>query len=592
MLQKAPISLKIMAPALLGLLVFVSLITLFWQEKLIDSLRAAFETDITRAHSAIAPPLSDAVWNLDESLADTTLSVLNEFNGFTFAKVVSEGEDFATFFAGDEWNENWDATIGSLADGERFEEGNLVVTKSHLENSGDIIGTVLLGFDNSNISADIQQSRLLAGLIGLVAFSIYAVMLYFVMLIVTRPIGGLVAALSSIMGGNTTLEVAEAKREDEFGVLGKAINNFRISIIERENLEEQRHAAEAEKLAEEQRRHQQGLEYVEDQKKIKAQQDTVVQELGAALDALSNGDLTCKINCEFPASYEKIRTDFNKAVSSLQGIMALVSNQAARVHSDSGDITTAAVELAQRTEKQAARLQEITSAIHDMTSKISSAADMARLAQEKSREMQNKAEDGRSVARETKEAMDSIQVSSEEISKITNMINEISFQTNLLALNASVEAARAGESGRGFSVVATEVRELSKRSSSAAADIKAVIEESDVHVSAGVDLVEKTSSALASILESVTDISKMATELAEKSKEQSEAIHEMNATITDLDKATQQNANMFEKTRAANSLLAETADAMANAVATFKSSDDRDCSVVVESEQISDAMIA
>lgn len=187
-----------------------------------------------------------------------------------------------------------------------------------------------------------------------------------------------------------------------------------------------------------------------------------------------------------------------------------------------------------------------------------------------SADAQSNAEKGGEVARQAVDAMDGIKTSSQEISKITSVIDDIAFQTNLLALNAGVEAARAGEAGRGFAVVATEVRALAQRSSDAAREIDTLISSSGEQVERGVTLVDNTGAALASIVKSVSEISKRVSTIAASAREQSGALAEINTAVNELDHVTQQNAAMFEETTAASHALTAEADALAGAVARFK----------------------
>ena len=123
------------------------------------------------------------------------------------------------------------------------------------------------------------------------------------------------------------------------------------------------------------------------------------------------------------------------------------------------------------------------------------------------------------------------------------MIDEIARQTNLLALNAAIEAARAGEAGRGFVVVASEVRSLAQRSSQAAKDIKDLITNSNGEVREGVDLVNQAGSALTEII--AVDSRKWPTwsrEIASASSEQSGGIAQVNKALSQMDEITQQNS--------------------------------------------------
>ncbi|MBW4708447.1 HAMP domain-containing protein [Roseobacter sp. YSTF-M11] len=317
-------------------------------------------------------------------------------------------------------------------------------------------------------------------------------------------------------------------------------------------------AAEAELRAEQERA------------RITAEQRSVVDALGIGLQKLSEGDLTSDITTAFPDDYEKLRADFNAAVAALKDAVSAVMHNSDSIRNETSEITSAADDLSRRTEKQAATLEETAAALDELTSSVRSAAEGADEASSMSTDAQSNAEKGGEVARQAVEAMDAIKTSSQEISKITTVIDDIAFQTNLLALNAGVEAARAGEAGRGFAVVATEVRALAQRSSDAAREINVLISSSGDQVAKGVDLVDKTGSALDAIVTSVSEISKRVSNIAASAREQSAGLNEINTAVNELDHVTQQNAAMFEETTAASHALTSEADALAAAVARFR----------------------
>jgi methyl-accepting chemotaxis protein len=166
--------------------------------------------------------------------------------------------------------------------------------------------------------------------------------------------------------------------------------------------------------------------------------------------------------------------------------------------------------------------------------------------------------------------MSGIETSSRQISRIIGVIDEIAFQTNLLALNAGVEAARAGDAGRGFAVVATEVRALAQRSADAAREIKTLISASGQQVETGVKLVGETGEALGQIMDQVSGLSGLVTEIAASSQAQSAGLQEVNTAVNQMDQVTQQNAAMVEQATAASHSLDHEAEELAELVGQFR----------------------
>ena len=161
------------------------------------------------------------------------------------------------------------------------------------------------------------------------------------------------------------------------------------------------------------------------------------------------------------------------------------------------------------------------------------------------------------MVQETVTAMSAIETSAREITQIIGVIDEIAFQTNLLALNAGVEAARAGDAGRGFAVVASEVRALAQRSAEAAKEIKALISTSTGQVGRGVELVGETGRSLVRIVNQVTQINGVVSDIAASTEEQASGLAQVNIAINQMDQVTQQNAAMVEQSTAASHSLAQ-----------------------------------
>jgi methyl-accepting chemotaxis protein len=168
------------------------------------------------------------------------------------------------------------------------------------------------------------------------------------------------------------------------------------------------------------------------------------------------------------------------------------------------------------------------------------------------------------------ETMGSINESSRKIVDIIGVIDGIAFQTNILALNAAVEAARAGEQGRGFAVVASEVRNLAQRSAAAAKEIKTLINDSVEQVGAGAKLVDQAGATMSDIVESITRVTDIMSEIASASAEQTAGIEQINVAITEMDGVTQANAALVDQAAAAAGSMQEQARALSEVVGVFK----------------------
>jgi methyl-accepting chemotaxis protein len=296
----------------------------------------------------------------------------------------------------------------------------------------------------------------------------------------------------------------------------------------------------------------------------------VVSSFGEGMKALSERDLTHRVDRELPAGYRGLQQDFNAAMDTLTEAVRDIDMRAADIASTAKEISAASQEMAGRTEQQAASLEQTSAAMEEITATVAKSAENAKQANDTAASAKVNAEHGNGVAKQTVEAMRAIATSSSEITQIIGVMDEIAFQTNLLALNAGVEAARAGEAGKGFAVVATEVRTLAGRSAEAAKKIRALITTSESQVDTGVKLVETCGTALEQIVADVVRINGLISEIAGAQTEQATALGEVNAAVAHMDQTTQQNAAMAEQSTAASKTMADHAGELAELIDKFR----------------------
>jgi methyl-accepting chemotaxis protein len=293
--------------------------------------------------------------------------------------------------------------------------------------------------------------------------------------------------------------------------------------------------------------------------------DTIVVPINKAIEvlgALSNGNLTVKMEGNYEGAFAEIRDALNVTTDRLLEMVKQIIESAKAVNSAASEISAGSTDLSQRTEEQASSLEETAASMEQITGTVKQNSANATNANELSSKANRVAIDGGKVVEEAVAAMGSIERSSRKISDIISVIDEIAFQTNLLALNAAVEAARAGDAGKGFAVVASEVRSLAGRSASASKEIKSLIGESASQVQTGAELVNQAGDTLRNIVSSVQQVAKIVAEIASASQEQATGIDEVNTAVTQMDEVTQQNAALVEENTAAAQSMVEQARAL------------------------------
>lgn len=222
--------------------------------------------------------------------------------------------------------------------------------------------------------------------------------------------------------------------------------------------------------------------------------------------------------------------------------------------------------LAERTQNQAVSLQQTAASMEELTVTVQQNADNAREATNLAQSSMDTAQQGGTAVQAMVDTMQGIHQSSRQIAEIVTLIEGIAFQTNILALNAAVESARAGEAGRGFAVVAGEVRNLAQRSSQAAGEIKALIEDSVTRMETGVQQAEHAGTTMSHIVQSVQQVNNIIDEISGASGEQATGLHQIHMAIAQIDDVTQQNSSLVNHLGSAVSELAAQADLLEQAI--------------------------
>ncbi len=301
------------------------------------------------------------------------------------------------------------------------------------------------------------------------------------------------------------------------------------------------------------------------------------------LSQMATGDLRVRINSDYQGDFKILKESVNALGESLSQLVFQVTeavnataSASEEISSSTEQMATGAMEQTAQTSEVAAAVEEMTSTIQETTKNTGTAVDLAKAAGDLARkggEVVQKTVEGMitisKVVNRAAETVTELGNSSSQIGEIVQVINDIADQTNLLALNAAIEAARAGEQGRGFAVVADEVRKLAERTTKATAEIATMIKKIQKDTGEAVDsirlgtkeveqgkiLSEQAGSSMSQIVESTVVVIDTVTQIATASEEQSSTAVEISKSLDTINNVAQESSNGIQQiARAAEDL--------------------------------------
>ena len=292
------------------------------------------------------------------------------------------------------------------------------------------------------------------------------------------------------------------------------------------------------------------------------------QNQTAILDSIANGDLTKTIALR--SDNDTMSLSMQKMLESLRHIVTLINSGAYKVTTSATQVSDGSNHLAQVSMEQASVVSDLSESIEKVTVNVRNSADMAAQASLLADTIRENANIGAAQMDTLTNSVEDIKQANDAISNIISTIDDIAFQTNILALNAAVEAARAGAHGKGFAVVADEVRNLAERSSKAASETGALINNSRTKSIDGVNFAKVTSQSLDKIIEGIAESNRMIEAIEKYADAQESQIEQIHRDIFRVTESTQKNAATAEQSAATSEQLSEQSEVLNSLVGNFK----------------------
>ncbi len=458
------------------------------------------------------------------------------------------------------------------------------------------IGEVVIGINTRVMDVSVARSFNSLTLIGVIGAIFCTAVIYVFIRRIVRSIRALQSAAQKVSEGDLT-QFVNNQASHEVGKLSRAFNimvdRIRQSKEETDKLLHQ--------TAEQNKAIEAAAKKSRDEEEYLKRQ---VNRISVVLEAMYNNDLSHQLDVERDDAVGKLVTVLNTTILGLRRMIAQIGQTSARVARSFEHISNASSEVAKRSSQQANQTNEVASAIEEMTATIAETAQNIHQTTKLSNETIKVAQTGQAtvmstvdgmkriakIVTETTDTIDNLGKSSAQIGEVVQVIEEIADQTNLLALNAAIEAARAGEAGRGFAVVADEVRKLAERTQKATKEIGKTIRQIQTdtetaveaaqtgseQVRSGIQLAENAGKALETIVASIRNVGDMIYQVAAAAEEQSVTAEHISKNIEMISSVTNSNLQIVQGVAKDTHELNNEVGDMLNTVEQFYLGDDMD----------------
>ncbi len=396
------------------------------------------------------------------------------------------------------------------------------------DENNNVVGAIFAGINISEIYAELLEAIIICVVVTIIAAAAATVfVIIFVKSNVVKPVNNLVTVSGEMAHGNLSAQVGKLPN-NEIGMLGQSISETLSNL------------------------------------------QVYINDISEHMERMASGDMTKEVTRDYVGDFESIKSSINKISGALNNTLSSINIAAEQVNSGAEQVATAAQSLSQGATEQASSIQELSSSIMSVSEQVNENAKNVGIASDYVQESQNGIENSNQFMHQMMDAMQDINESSTQISKIIKVIDDIAFQTNILALNAAVEAARAGAAGKGFSVVADEVRNLASKSADAAKQTTLLIDGSVTSVGKGMEIAQETANALEAVKAQSEMVVETIKKIKEASNEQAESINQITIGLEQISSVVQTNSATSEESAAASQELSGQAQMLQEEISQFK----------------------
>ncbi|MBO5030568.1 MAG: MCP four helix bundle domain-containing protein [Lachnospiraceae bacterium] len=283
----------------------------------------------------------------------------------------------------------------------------------------------------------------------------------------------------------------------------------------------------------------------------------IINDAGELLSDMAGGNYAVKSNAgdKYTGDFEKLRNAMRMMRDQMTSTLRSIGEASAQVSAGAENLAEASQSLAEGATEQAGAVEELQATITTITANIHTLAGSAEGAYNQAKGYADEADNSRMEMRAMVDAMNRINETSQKIRNIISEIEDIASQTNLLSLNASIEAARAGEAGRGFSVVADQIRQLAEQSTKAAVDTRDLIEGSLQEIAHGNIAAESAAASIEKVVEGIKQLSEVCGGANTFAKEQANAMSQAEQGVSQISEVVQSNSATAQESSATSEEL-------------------------------------